>query len=165
MGRFIEDFDQLDKQLGTLVREWAGLELILAALFAALVSPNSERHISLFYAIVSNQARAELMRKALLFSGQNVHERKATEAIIAKFQKLNKARNRYVHAVYAMGEGHVIRADFTAGMRVDEGVSTHGGLTPVNASEIANHVSAVAALARETQDFLRDNGKLPSGWQ
>lgn len=164
MGRYVEDFDQLDKQLGALVREWGGLELLLAALFAAMVGPEVERHISLFYAIVSNQARAEMMRKALLFSRVTKDQAKTIAAIIAKFQKLNGARNRYIHGVYAKGEGFVARADFTTPKQINERITTHAGQAGVNAAEIVNHVSAVRALAHQIQSFLRDNGMLPSGW-
>lgn len=150
------------QQLGTMVVMWGILEFSMALMFAGLLGAPFSRRISVFYGVVSNQSRIDMLKMALTASSYPADAKEDALKLINKFQALNKTRNKYVHSLYNIDEvGTPKLLDCTKpGYR--NGVFVVGIQRDLNPVEIQNHCLAAEQLSERVCDFSETKLGIPS---
>ena len=162
-GRYVESKPELYPFLGRLVVEWAELEFFLCQMMRGLLGLAPIYANAVFYSAVNNQTRFELIRRALVASmsgdeGERPAIRKEAEALLAKAQKLNKTRNRFIHGFYIVepGSGRVTIANMGVLMHDPAKGRVRIAGDYVAWADIKNHCDAVETLATQVHEFTRD---------
>ncbi|HWQ94617.1 MAG TPA: hypothetical protein VN418_03840 [Gammaproteobacteria bacterium] len=98
----LEDAD-LAMLLGQVLVAWAHFEDQMISFFEKLLGVqhgNLDTARLIFYALVAQKIRIEVMRKLLQKARHNKSKGKRYDEILDEFEKLNTMRNKYVHGLW-----------------------------------------------------------------
>ena len=155
MSEYLENMETLKIQLGDLLLAWGNLELALAGISSQLIC-GSDNRIPIFYTIVSNHARGLFLENCILTSQLDESDANNLLKIKKRFVRLNVSRNKYVHSVYGpfsvktenIDADGIYISNLTSKPKQSEDFVVK--LTPLNASEIKNHIDAVYKLGLDS---------------
>ena len=123
---------------------WPHLEDLMVGVFDRLVGTKPENYENgslLFYAIVNQKTRIDLMRRLLQRGRSNRNRSSTYDDIIDEFQRLNDLRNRYIHGRWWTHQ------DGDTYLQVDN-------------SEQPTHVGYRKVTVKELEDFCARCGSL-----
>lgn len=96
------DLDKAMMRLGEIANDWAGIEFRLCVAFMLLSQTNYETATVIFYTPSSFRGRLQMILNLASHVMPACKERGLFVAALNKLNKLNSARNAFVHASYGM---------------------------------------------------------------
>lgn len=157
MARYLTSTETLHNQLGELVTTWSILENNLAVLNAGMLGAPYPEKIPIFYAVLGNRVRGDLLKKSALSMTMSKDEKIKFDKLVARFLRLNTKRNKYIHGMYGQSREDDIGIkiiDFTSPSSTETSLSL-GAKSKVGQSDITNHIKAVTKLTDDVRSFCK----------
>ena len=146
----LSDHPELALALGRIAATWALVEHQLCNVLTALLRCPPQRGHAVYYAIINNSARIDMLRSIALDKTLDAKDRKTIMRLLERAQTAAGKRNGYIHKLWLLENNHVYAAetlskDFPRGKK-----------RKVHPPEIKKVIFEIRVLAHDVGEFLID---------